>query len=119
MPLPTRPGGIGMAANLSRGTAMLGSNEARRQLLRSSALFSHLSDGDADAILAEARVAHNPGGTQIFAKGDPGNSMMAVLHGRVIITNPAPDGRQIVVARFPDGDGFAWIAVLDGKERSA
>jgi len=98
---------------------MLGSNEARRQLLRSSALFSHLGDSDADAILAEARVAHYPGGTRIFAKGDPGNSMMAVLHGRVAITNPSPDGRQLVVAIFRDGDVFGEIALLDGKERSA
>ena len=91
---------------------MLGSNEARRQLLRSSSLFSHLSDSDADAILVDARVTRHPAGTQIFAKGDPGNSMMAVLHGRVVISNPSPDGRQIVVTIFRDGDVFGEIALL-------
>jgi CRP-like cAMP-binding protein len=104
---------------MPEGAAMLGSNEARRKLLRSSSLFSHLSDGDADAILVDARLVRYPAGTRIFAKGDPGNSMMAVLHGRVVISNPSPDGRQIVVTIFHDGDVFGEIALLDGKERSA
>jgi CRP-like cAMP-binding protein len=98
---------------------MLGSSEMLRQLLRSSPLFSHLGDSDADAILAEARVVRHTEGTPIFAKGDPGNSMMAVLHGRVVISNPAPDGRQLVVTTFREGDVFGEIALLDGKERSA
>jgi len=98
---------------------MLGSSETRRQLLRSSALFSHLGDSEADAILAEARVVRYSEGTQIFAKGDPGNSMMAVLHGRVVISNPSQDGRQLVVTIFRESDVFGEIALLDGKERSA
>jgi CRP/FNR family transcriptional regulator, cyclic AMP receptor protein len=100
-------------------TTMLGSSETRRQLLRSSALFSHLGDSEADAILAEARVVRYSEGTQIFAKGDPGNSMMAVLHGRVVISNPSQDGRQLVVTIFRESDVFGEIALLDGKERSA
>src|ERR1700731_1748729 len=98
---------------------MLGSSEMLRQLLRSSPLFSHLGDSDADAILAEARVVRHAEGSPIFAKSDPGNSMMAVLHGRVVISNPSPDGRQLVVTTFREGDVFGEIALLDGKERSA
>jgi CRP-like cAMP-binding protein len=37
----------------------------------------------------------------------------------VVISNPSPDGRQIVVTIFRDGDVFGEIALLDGKERSA
>ena len=98
---------------------MLGSSEMRRQLLRSSALFSHLGDKEADAILAEARVVNYAEGEHIFAKGDPGNSMMAVLKGRVVISNPSLDGRQLVVTIFRESDVFGEIALLDGKERSA
>jgi CRP-like cAMP-binding protein len=98
---------------------MLGSSEMRRQLLRSSALFSHLGDREADAILAEARVVSYAEGEHIFAKGDPGNSMMAVLKGRVVISNPSLDGRQLVVTIFRESDVFGEIALLDGKERSA
>src|SRR6266446_5745197 len=98
---------------------MLGSTLAHRQLLRSSPFFSRLGDSEADAILAQATVARYAEGALIFAKGDPGNSMMAVLRGRVLISSPSVDGRQVVVTTFREGDVFGEIALLDGKERSA
>jgi CRP/FNR family transcriptional regulator, cyclic AMP receptor protein len=96
-----------------------GTSAQGRALLRSSPLFSHLDDAEADAILADARVEHYPEGTQVFANGDPGDSMMAVLHGRVVISNPSPDGRPLVLTIFRDGDVFGEMALLDGKKRSA
>ena len=98
---------------------MLGSTLARRQLLRSSPFFSRLGDSEADAILAQATVARYAEGALIFAKGDPGNSMMAVLRGRVMISSPSVDGRQVVLTTFREGDVFGEIALLDGKERTA
>ena len=98
---------------------MLGSTLAHRQLLRSSPFFSRLGDSEADAILAQATVARYAEGGLIFAKGDPGNSMMAVLHGRVMISSPSVDGRQVVLTTFREGDVFGEIALLDGKERTA
>jgi CRP/FNR family transcriptional regulator, cyclic AMP receptor protein len=82
-------------------------------------LFSHLEDSEADAILAGAVVMHYPEGTRIFLKGDPGDSMMAVLHGRVAISDPSPDGRQVLLTVFHEGDVFGEMALIDGKERSA
>ena len=98
---------------------MLGSTLAHRQLLRSSPFFSRLGDSEADAILAQATVSRYGAGTLIFAKGDPGNSMMAVLRGRVMISSPSVDGRQVVLTTFREGDVFGEIALLDGKERTA
>jgi len=117
--LPTRPRARQGVHPQLRALDMLGSSEMRRQLLRSSALFSHVGDKEADAILAEARVVNYAEGEHIFAKGDPGNSMMAVLKGRVVISNPSLDGRQLVVTIFRESDVFGEIALLDGKERSA
>ena len=82
-------------------------------------MFSHIDDHEADVILEEARVMRYPEGAQIFAKGDPGDSMMAVLRGRVVISKPLPDGRPLVLTIFRDGDVFGEMALLDGKERSA
>ena len=45
--------------------------------------------------------------------------MMAVLKGRISITAPSPDGRQVVLTVMRDGDVFGEIALLDGKERTA
>jgi CRP/FNR family transcriptional regulator, cyclic AMP receptor protein len=98
---------------------MYGSTLSQRQVLRRSSLFAKLGDTEIDAVLAHATVARHAEGDQIFAKGDPGNSMMAVLRGRVTITAPSQDGRQVVLTVMRDGDVFGEIALLDGKERTA
>jgi len=98
---------------------MYGSSVSLRQVLRRSRLFARLGDSEIDAILAHATVARQAEGDQIFAKGDPGNSMMAVLKGRVMISAPSPDGRQVVLTVMREGDVFGEIALLDGNERTA
>jgi CRP-like cAMP-binding protein len=82
-------------------------------------LFARLGDREMDAILAHTRVAKYGAGDQIVAKGDPGDSMMAVLKGRVSISAPSDDGRQVVLTVLHEGDVFGEIALLDGKERTA
>jgi CRP-like cAMP-binding protein len=98
---------------------MYGSSLSLRQVLRRSRLFARLGDSEIDAILAHATVVRQAEGDQIFAKGDPGNSMMAVLKGRVMISSPSPDGRQVVLTVMREGDLLGEIALLDGHERSA
>jgi CRP-like cAMP-binding protein len=98
---------------------MYGSTSSQRQVLRRSPLFERLGDSEIDAVLAHATIARYAEGDPIFAKGDPGNSMMAVLKGRVTISAPSPDGRQVVLTVMHDGDMFGEIALLDGKERTA
>jgi CRP-like cAMP-binding protein len=98
---------------------MLGSVSGQRQLLKRSPVFSCLGDKETDAILAHARVARYEAGHDIFAKGDPGDSMMAVLKGRVQISAPSLDGRQMVLTVMHEGEVFGEIALLDGKDRTA
>jgi CRP/FNR family cyclic AMP-dependent transcriptional regulator len=98
---------------------MHGSILSKRQVLRRSILFARLSDEEIDAILAHTQVIKYNAGAQIVAKGDPGNSMMAVLNGHISISAPSPDGRQMVLSMLYDGDVFGEIALLDGKERTA
>src|SRR5438552_19112842 len=98
---------------------MYGSSLTRRQVLRHSRLFARLGDSEIDAILAHSAGTRHPDGEQIFAKGDPGNSMMAVLKGRITISAPSSDGRQVVLTTMREGDVVGEIALLDGHERSA
>ena len=98
---------------------MYGSTLSQRKVLRGSALFARLSDEETDTILAHARTAKYRAGAQIVAKGDPGDSMMAVLNGRVSIGAPSPDGRQVVLSVLRVGEVFGEIALLDGRERTA
>jgi CRP-like cAMP-binding protein len=72
---------------------LIGSALAKgRDLLRGTLLFSGLSDEDADAILASAHRTRYPARANIFAKGAPGQSMMAILQGRVRISVPSSEG---------------------------
>lgn len=98
---------------------MYGSTASQRQIVRRSPLFARLDDSDIDVILAHATVRRYPAGEQIFAKGDPGSSMMAVLKGRVTISTSSVDGRQVVLTAMHEGDVFGEIAMIDGKERTA
>jgi CRP-like cAMP-binding protein len=98
---------------------MFGSTLAQRDLLRRSPLFACLGDKETDTMLAHANMARYAAGQDIFGKGDPGNSMMAVLRGRVQISAPSSDGRQMVLTTMHEGEVFGEIALLDGKERTA
>jgi CRP/FNR family transcriptional regulator, cyclic AMP receptor protein len=100
-------------------SSMHGSSLSRRDALRRSRLFARLGDGELDSILAHAMVRRYEEGDQIFAKGDPGNSMMAVLRGRVTVSAPSADGRQVVLTTMREGDVVGEIALLDGRERTA
>ena len=78
---------------------------SKRDVLRGSALFARLSDEETDAVLAHARIARYEAGDLIVTKGDPGDSMMAMLQGRVSISTTSEDGRQVVLSvleRRPD-----------------
>ena len=99
---------------------MLTASQAnRRALLRGTYLFAGLGDAEADAILAGASIVPYAAGVEIFAKGDPGASMMAVLKGRVRISAPSLDGKEVVHNIMRPGDVFGEIALLDGGERTA
>jgi CRP/FNR family transcriptional regulator, cyclic AMP receptor protein len=58
-------------------------------------------------------------GALIFAKGDPGSSVMAVLDGSVRISVPTINGHEIVLAQVSRGAVFGELAVIDGQPRSA
>jgi CRP/FNR family transcriptional regulator, cyclic AMP receptor protein len=91
----------------------------RRDLLRGTYLFSRLEDDEADAILAYARIVPYAAGAEIFGKGAPGDSMMAVLSGHVRISAPSAEGREVVFNIMGPGEVFGEIALLDGGERTA
>src|SRR5262249_59749271 len=55
----------------------------------------------------------------IFAKGDDGNGLYAVLSGVVKISASWTDGREIVFNLIHPGEIFGEIALLDGRPRTA
>lgn len=91
----------------------------KRKIFEGHALFGKLPEQDLDALLSRARVERYPAGTQIFAKGSPGRSMMAIIDGSVRISTPYGGGRELVLAMLHSGEVFGEIALLDGEDRTA
>jgi CRP-like cAMP-binding protein len=102
------------------GTVMTSpTHEEKRQIFENHFLLGELSRNEIDALLVYARVEHYPAGREIFAKGSPGHSMMAVLRGSVRIGSASPEGKEIVFNIINAGEIFGEIAVLDGQDRTA
>jgi CRP/FNR family transcriptional regulator, cyclic AMP receptor protein len=94
-------------------------HEEKRQIFERHSLLGKLSRDEIDTLLHYARVERYPAGHEIFAKGDPGQSMMAVLRGSLKMSSVSPEGKEIVFNIMNAGDCFGEIALLDGEARSA
>jgi CRP/FNR family cyclic AMP-dependent transcriptional regulator len=95
------------------------SHEEKRQILQRHFLLGKLSASEIDSLISYARVERYAAGHEIFAKGSPGQSLMAVLRGSVKVCSLSEDGKEIVFAIFNAGEIFGEMAVLDGDVRSA
>src|ERR1700761_8006691 len=88
-------------------------------VLRQHPIFCNL---DAEALEQLSRYAKHSvvkRGATICSKGDPGNSLFAVISGTVKISISSPDGRNAILNLIGPGELFGEIAVLDGQARSA
>ncbi|HEY1365455.1 MAG TPA: Crp/Fnr family transcriptional regulator [Xanthobacteraceae bacterium] len=90
-----------------------------RQLLGNCALFSGFSAEERAALAGRARIRSFQAGETIFAIGEPGDQMMAVLSGTIRISVPSPKGKELLLAIIHPGEVFGELAVFDRKERSA
>ena len=90
--------------------------EKRDLLQRHSLLLGKLEPGEIDTLVTRARVESYRSGQEIYAKGSPGRTMIAVLQGSVKIISLSPTGEEVVVHA---GEVFGELAVITGEERSA
>jgi len=58
-------------------------------------------------------------GEIIFHKDDPGSILYVIRAGQVKITTPSPDGEEVILAIFTNGDFFGELSLLDEYPRSA
>jgi CRP/FNR family transcriptional regulator, cyclic AMP receptor protein len=91
----------------------------KRRLFEAHFLFGKLDYRDLDALLSRARVLSYAAGEEIFAKGSPGRSMMAVLVGSVRIAALSRSGKEVMFNIINAGEIFGEIALLDGRDRTA
>lgn len=88
-------------------------------VLRKHPIFADLDPEALDQLCRYAKHTTVKRGATIAAKGDPGNSLFAVIAGTVKISSSGPDGRNAILNLIGPGEIFGEIAVLDGAPRSA
>jgi CRP/FNR family transcriptional regulator, cyclic AMP receptor protein len=88
-------------------------------VLRKHPFFFDLDPEALDQLCRYAKHATLKRGATLFSKGDPGNSLYAVITGTVKMSISSPDGRSAILNIIGPGEIFGDIALLDGRARSA
>jgi CRP/FNR family cyclic AMP-dependent transcriptional regulator len=88
-------------------------------VLRRHPIFSDLEPAALDQLCRYAKPATLKRGAPIFSKGDPGNSLYAVISGTVKISISSAGGRSAIFNLIGAGEIFGEVALLDGLSRTA
>ena len=94
-------------------------HEQKRDLFQRHFLLGKLEPGEIDTLAMRARVESYRAGQEIYAKGSPGRTMIAVLQGSAKMVSLSPTGKEVVLNVIHAGEIFGEMAVIDGGERSA
>jgi CRP/FNR family transcriptional regulator, cyclic AMP receptor protein len=95
------------------------SASSKLSVLRKHPIFSDLAPDAFDQLCRYAQPTSLKRGATLFAKGDPGHSLYAVISGTVKISVSSPDGRNAILNLIRAGEVFGEMSVLDGRVRSA
>lgn len=90
-------------------------------LMANHKFFSGLNSGELAELASFAGARTFQRGQTIFLKGDPGDSLMAVLRGQVKVSavSDEADVREVAFNVIGPGEIVGEIALLDGHERTA
>jgi CRP/FNR family transcriptional regulator, cyclic AMP receptor protein len=89
------------------------------EILRNHPILGELPSASIERLLACATTRKVRRGTTVFAKGDAGTQLIAVLSGRIKIAISSPEGREAVLNVVHEGEVFGEIALFDGRPRTA
>jgi len=87
--------------------------------LRGVGLFADVSEEDLTELAANARVRNFPRRQIVFSRGDPSDTLIVVLSGRVQIIVRSVDGGELILAVLGEGDVLGEPSLADGGPRSA
>jgi CRP/FNR family transcriptional regulator, cyclic AMP receptor protein len=88
-------------------------------LLRATHLLRAAPPEDLDAIAAASRLRTFRRGQVVFSTGDPGNTLIVVVSGRVKMVVRSADGGELTLTIIGSGGVFGELSVADGGPRSA
>ena len=101
------------------GTAMAGLRQSSADILRGHEFFKTMPPSAIARFVTRARVQSYPRGARIFAKGDEGHGLMAVIAGVVRISVPSDGETELTLNLIGPNGIFGEIALLDGEPRTA
>jgi CRP-like cAMP-binding protein len=90
----------------------------KRALLKNHWLFNGLSSEHIDHLATCSVGKSVTRATSIWAKGDPGTSLIAICQGTVRISVPSVDGHDALLNVLGNGAILGEIALLDGQPRT-
>jgi CRP/FNR family cyclic AMP-dependent transcriptional regulator len=96
-----------------------GFTSSKLSVLRKHPIFCDLEPEALDQLCRYAKHATLKRGATIFSKGDPGNSLIAVVSGTVKISVSSAEGRSAILNLIGAGEIFGEVALLDGLARTA
>jgi len=92
---------------------------SKLSVLRKHPIFADLEPEAFDQLCRYAKHTTLKRGAALFAKGDPGLSLYAVISGSVKMSISSADGRNAILNIIGPGEIFGEMALLDGGARSA
>jgi CRP/FNR family transcriptional regulator, cyclic AMP receptor protein len=93
--------------------------ETEAAYLKQVNIFTGLSDEEIYDLSSVARKRTFKSGEVIFHRDDPGQVLYVIKEGKVKICLISPDGQEISLVVFGEGEYFGEMALLDGLPRSA
>ena len=84
-------------------------------MIRSSPMFSELSDGELRALAAVAREERIAARQFVFMEGEPSRWFCVVVSGRVKILRESRDGKEVVLELLGAGEPFGGVAVIERR----
>jgi CRP-like cAMP-binding protein len=108
---------VGVSQDKTDGARQFPGNKLA--VLRKHPVFRDLDPDAFEQLGRYAKHATFKRGATIFSKGDPGNSLIAVISGTVKISISSSGGRSAILNLIGAGEIFGEVAVLDGQVRTA
>ena len=88
-------------------------------ILRRTDLLRSVPPADLEAVAAASRVRTFRRGQVVFSTGDPGDTLIVVISGRLKVVVRSADGSELTLTIVEPGGMLGELSVADGGPRSA
>jgi CRP/FNR family transcriptional regulator, cyclic AMP receptor protein len=88
-------------------------------ILAGVSMFADLPAADLELTASSSRLRRYPRGQVVFSTGDPSDSLLVVVSGRMKVLLRSADGGELMLAVVEAGAVIGELGVIDGGVRSA